>query len=327
MKPPIFLKLFDKSVAAITSAVEIYNKPGFQYRDETFALLALNAWELMLKARVVQVDVGKQKAIYVYQKKLTKAGVPSTKQYLERGRSGNPKTIGIRQAVAKLDAHAPSRLPDAVKNNIEALMEVRDCSAHLFSPSLALRRQLLEVGTAAVRNFVWYGRKWFKKDLSEHLQILLPIGFVNVGGALVVSSAEEKNLLACISDLALSSVATETNDLHFQTSIEVQIKKTGALNTPAVKVTNDPAATPVVLTEENLALIYPWTYDEVTRRCKARYLDFKAAKKYQDLRKVVAGDTKLYRLRLLDPSNPKGIKKPFYSTNVLAFFDKHYTQK
>lgn len=327
MKPPIFLKLFDKSVAAITSAVEIYNKPGFHYRDETFALLALNAWELMLKARVVQVDAGKQKAIYVYQKKLTKAGVPSTKEYLERGRSGNPKTIGIRQAVAKLDAHAPSRLPDAVKNNIEALMEVRDCSAHFFSPSLALRRQLLEVGTAAVRNFVWYGRKWFKKDLSEHLQILLPIGFVNVGGALVVSSAEEKNLLACISDLALSSAATETNDLHFQTSIEVQIKKTGMLNTPAVKITNDPTATPVVLTEENLALIYPWTYDEVTSRCKERYSDFKAAQKYHDLRKQVADDKTLYRLRLLDPSNPKGIKKPFYSTNVLAFFDKHYTQK
>ncbi|MGH7746077.1 MAG: DUF3644 domain-containing protein, partial [Candidatus Dormibacteria bacterium] len=63
-------------------------------------------------------------------------------------------------------------------NNIEALMEARDCSAHFFSPSLALRQQLLEVGTAAVRNFVWYGRRWFKKDLSDHLQILLPIGFV-----------------------------------------------------------------------------------------------------------------------------------------------------
>ncbi|MGH8830019.1 MAG: DUF3644 domain-containing protein [Polaromonas sp.] len=327
MKPPIFQKLFDKAVAAITSAVEIYNKPGFQYRDEAFALLALNAWELMLKARVVQVDAGKQRAIFVYQKKMTKAGVQSTKEYLERGRSGNPKTIGIRQAIAKLDTHAPSRLPDAVKNNIEALMEVRDCSAHFFAPSITLRRQLLEVGTAAVRNFVWYGRRWFKRDLSDHLQILLPIGFVNVGGALVVSSAEEKNLLACIGKLALASAATETNDLHFQTSIEVQIKKTGSANTPAVKITNDPTATPVVLTEENLAQIYPWTYDEVTSRCKARYSDFKVTKKYHDLRKKLADDTKLFRLRLLDPANPKGIKKPFYSTNVLAFFDKHYTAR
>ena len=327
MKPPIYLKLFDKSVAAITSAVEIYNKPGFQYRDETFALLALNAWELMLKARVVQVDPNKQKAIHVYQRRPTKAGVLGTKEYLERGRSRNPKTIGIRQAIAKLDSHVSSKLPDAVKNNIEALMEVRDCSAHFFLPSMALRRQLLEVGTAGVRNFVWYGRKWFKKDLSEHLQILLPIGFVNTGGALAVSSAEEKNLLACISGLAQSSAATETNDLHFQTSIEVQIKKVGAANTPAVKITNDPTAMPVFLTEENLTHSHPWTYDEVTSRCKARYSDFKVTQKYHDLRKVLAADAKLYRLRLLDPTNPKGIKKPFYSTNVLAFFDKHYVLK
>lgn len=327
MKPPIYLKLFDKSVAAITSAVEIYNKPGFQYRDEAFALLALNAWELMLKARVVQVDPNKQKAIHVYQRRPTKAGVLGTKEYLERGRSGNPKTIGIRQAIAKLDSHAPSKLPDAVKNNIEALMEVRDCSAHFFTPSMALRRQLLEVGTAAVRNFVWFGRKWFKKDLSDHLQILLPIGFVNTGGTLLTSSAEEKNLLTCIGNLAQSSAASETNELHFQTSIEVQIKKTGVTNAPAVKITNDPTAVPVFLTEENLVQNYPWTYDDVTNRCKARYSDFKVAKKYHELRKIVAEDAKLFRLRLLDPTNPKGLKKPFYSTNVLTFFDKHYTLK
>jgi hypothetical protein len=327
MKPPNYLKLFEKSVAAITSAVEIYNKPGFQHRDETFALLALNAWELILKARVVQVDPNKQKAIHVYQRRPTKAGVLGAKEYLERGRSGNPKTIGIRKAIEKLDDHAPSKLPDAVKNNIEVLMEVRDCSAHFFSPSMALRRQLLEVGTAAVRNFVWYGRKWFNKDLSDHLQILLPIGFLNTGGALVVSCAEEKNLLTCIGDLALSSAATETNDLHFQTSIEVQIKKTGAAHSPAVKITNDPTAMPVFLTEENLAQNHPWTYDDVTSRCRARYSDFKASEKYHDLRKILAEDPKMYRLRLLDPTNPKGIKKPFYSTNVLAFFDRHYTQK
>jgi hypothetical protein len=94
MKPPIFVKLLEKAVAAITSAVEIYNKPGFRYRDETFALLALNAWELLLKARVVQVNGGKQRAIFVYEKRKTKAGALSAKEYLKRSRSRNPMTIG-----------------------------------------------------------------------------------------------------------------------------------------------------------------------------------------------------------------------------------------
>lgn len=327
MKPPVYLKLLDKAVAAISSAVELYNKPGFKYRDESFALLALNAWELLLKARVVQVNGGKQRAIFVYERRKTKTGAISTKEYLKRGRSGNALTIGIRAAAAVLDAHAPSRLPDAVKNNIEALMEARDSAAHFYSPSLALRRQLLEVGTAAVRNFAWYSRKWFGRDLAEALQILLPIGFINADAGLVVTSAEEKRLLACFSELAASSATSETADLHFRTAMDIQIKKSSAASAPAVKVTNDPGAFPIVLVEESLAASFPWTYDEVTKRCGQRYGDFKANQKYHDLRKLIAEDAKLCKVRLLDPANPKGIKKPFYSPNVLAFFDKHYAKK
>lgn len=327
MKPPVYLKLVDKAVAAITSAVEIYNKPGFRYRDESFAMLALNGWELLLKARVVHFKGGKQRAIFVFERRKTKTGAQSTKQYLKRGRSGNALTIGIKAAIAILDGGLLSRLPDAVKNNIEALIEIRDTSAHFFSPSLVLRRQLLEVGTAAVRNFVWYSRKWFNRDLSQELQILLPIGFVNAGSEVIVSSAEEKRLLACFTELALSSASSETADLHFSTAIDIQIKKSSATNIPAVKITNDPDAISIVLTEENVAALFPWTYDELKKRCSQRYGDFKANQKFQDLRKVVAKDLKLFKVRLLDPANPKGINKPFYSTNVLAFFDKHYAKK
>ena len=33
------------------SAIEIYNKPDFKYREETFAILAINSWELLLKEK------------------------------------------------------------------------------------------------------------------------------------------------------------------------------------------------------------------------------------------------------------------------------------
>jgi hypothetical protein len=46
-------KLVDKSEAAMISAIEIYNKPDYRYRDETFSILALNAWELLLKGKLV----------------------------------------------------------------------------------------------------------------------------------------------------------------------------------------------------------------------------------------------------------------------------------
>ena len=35
--------LLDKSISAIVSAIEIYNKPDFKYREETFSVLCINA--------------------------------------------------------------------------------------------------------------------------------------------------------------------------------------------------------------------------------------------------------------------------------------------
>jgi hypothetical protein len=52
MRPPLHQRFVDKAEAAITAAVEVYNKPSFVYREETFAILALNAWELLLKGKV-----------------------------------------------------------------------------------------------------------------------------------------------------------------------------------------------------------------------------------------------------------------------------------
>ena len=39
-----------KKAVATSSAIEVYNKPSFEYREETFSILMINAWELLLKA-------------------------------------------------------------------------------------------------------------------------------------------------------------------------------------------------------------------------------------------------------------------------------------
>ncbi|WP_423967425.1 DUF3644 domain-containing protein [Candidatus Binatus sp.] len=52
-----------KSEVAIISAIEIYNKPDFKYREETFALLALNAWELLLKVKVLAENANNARSI------------------------------------------------------------------------------------------------------------------------------------------------------------------------------------------------------------------------------------------------------------------------
>ena len=48
------------------SAIEIYNKPDFKYREETFAILAINSWELLLKARLLKLNSYRINSIYCY---------------------------------------------------------------------------------------------------------------------------------------------------------------------------------------------------------------------------------------------------------------------
>ena len=50
--------------AAMLGAIEIYNKPTVEYREQTFAMLITNAWEILLKARIVQLRGGRLQAIY-----------------------------------------------------------------------------------------------------------------------------------------------------------------------------------------------------------------------------------------------------------------------
>src|SRR5487761_518347 len=46
-------RLLQNAEAALISSIEIYNKPVFAYREETFAIPALNAWKLLLQNRYI----------------------------------------------------------------------------------------------------------------------------------------------------------------------------------------------------------------------------------------------------------------------------------
>ncbi len=65
MKEPRWKVLLRKSVSACVAAMEVYNKPVMPHRDETFAMLAVNAWELLLKARLLREGKNKLRSIQV----------------------------------------------------------------------------------------------------------------------------------------------------------------------------------------------------------------------------------------------------------------------
>ena len=57
--------MLEKSISAMIAAIETYNKPDFKYREDTFSVLCINAWELLFKAKVLQLASNQVKALYV----------------------------------------------------------------------------------------------------------------------------------------------------------------------------------------------------------------------------------------------------------------------
>src|SRR5689334_10407400 len=112
MPQPRHVALVDKAVDACLAAMEIYNKPDFRYREEAFSILMLNAWELLLKARVIQENKGDHKAIEVWEPRTTKQGTPSQRVYAKRNRSGNVMTIDIRRAADLVKNYAARNVDD-----------------------------------------------------------------------------------------------------------------------------------------------------------------------------------------------------------------------
>ena len=122
-------RLLQNAEAALISSIEIYNKPTFAYREETFAILAITAWELLLKAKLLSINGNDPRCLYVYYFPKTKLGKPSKKQQLKRNRSQNIMTIGVENCIVELEKKGTS-VPGPVRKNLEALTEIRDNAVH-----------------------------------------------------------------------------------------------------------------------------------------------------------------------------------------------------
>jgi Protein of unknown function (DUF3644) len=93
MRPARYVYLVDKAIAAAISAIEVYNKPVFRYREETFSILMLNSWELLLKARILKQNNNKLRSIEVWEKARNKSGLPGKKLKKKLNRAGNAMTM------------------------------------------------------------------------------------------------------------------------------------------------------------------------------------------------------------------------------------------
>ena len=319
-------ELLDRAVAATVAAIEIYNKPDFLYREEAFAVLAINGWELLLKAKWLADHGNKVSSLYVMEPRTKKDGTKSKKLQIKPTPSGNPFTHSLDFLAKKL---VVSKAFDTnAWANIQALLEMRNSSIHFYNRSGAFPVRLQEIGTASLKNFVAATKTWFGRDMSEFNFYLMPLSFIALPlqTEAVILNHEEKKFLAFVESL---EPANDDASSPYSVTVNIDIKftRSKAKDALGVQVTNNPSAPEVRLTEEQIRDRYPWDYDDLTEECQKRYADFKVAKKYHDIRKSLLKDKRFGDIRYLDPGNTKSSKKPFFNPNILQELDKHFVMK
>ena len=304
----------------MVAAIDVYNKPDFPYRVESFTILALNGWEILLKARWLALHRNRPSSLYVRQGK-----ADASRPRYKRARSGNPMTHGLDYLAKKLTEQR--QLDENARRNLEALSELRDTAVHFYHRSPELNERVQEIGMACLKNFVAAVQDWFQEDLSRFNFYLMPLSFVAPPPSLeaIQLNRHEKSFLAF-----LDSLTPEQEDpaarYSVAVNVEVRFVRSKAASAPSVRVTNDPNAPEVRLSEEQVRESYPWDYQELTNRCRERYSDFKVDQKYHKLRKSLESDRRFAHERRLDPEKPRP-KKMFYAPAILEQFDKHYRRR
>ena len=323
-------ELIDKAIAATVSAIEIYNKPDFRYRAETFCILAINGWELLFKAKWLNENDNKIESLYVTEYRQKNDGLENKEPKIKRTRSGNPFTHSLDHIARKLTEQR--YLEQNVLANIEALLELRDSSIHFYNSSPNFANRLQEIGAASLQNFASLVEEWFNRDLNGFNFYLMPLSFVGLPRETkaILLNKEEKKFLNYLEQLKIH--ADETNSKYaVAINVEVKFTRSKAKEAHGVQIVNpdNPNAVEVRMTEEQMLEGYPWDYQRLTEKCKRRYSDFKINGTYHNIRKSICEEKKekLCKIRYLDPSNPKSTTKQFYKPEILNEFDKHYTRR
>ena len=334
MRKPAYWAVVEKSRAACVAAVETYNRASCEYREENFAILMINAWELLLKARIMQENGGKAAVLYEKCAKKKLDGTPSKKKAVKLTRSGLPYTIGLDRAYSIVSMYAKNRVDEACIKNIEAMLEIRDSATHFAVKHPNLSKMLTEISLAAVRNYVMATQKWFGVSFSDLNIASIPMSFdLDAHGVEAVAkkaSAAVTKFLAHMQKMETAS-AVVASDYTFRVKVEFDIvkKKADGAVTAHIVGLQDKADITVVIDGDGNSLPagFEWGHNQLTRHLAKRYTNFKQNGEYYKILKELQSELRLCIVRQLNPLNPKSSTTKFYNPYIVKRFDAHYTLK
>lgn len=317
--------ILEKSVAACVSAIEIYNKPDFKYREETFSILLVNAWELLLKAKISAINNNAIQSIYAI----------DNNGKTKINRAGNPMTIDINSAMQRL--FEAKFLDERCRASINLLVEIRDNAIHFVNKSIHFNKKVLEIGTASLSNYVTAIDDWFGKDLSQYNFYLMPISFFHLADleshSILGQDVQSANLLRYFREIETQHPYDEDSNYSIALQVRTEfVKSTSENSVLEVRFTTREDAPEVRVSEESEILRrHPIAYNELLDKLRKRYVDFKQNDTFLILKRDLENQEKhkerYCKIRWLNVLEKKGTKQKFYSPEIIKEFDKHYTKR
>lgn len=141
-------KLIEKSKEAFMMAIEVYNKPSIKYRVEGFGFFICNAWELMLKAHMINT-MGDSSIYY----------------------KDNPsRTITLENCVKKVFTNDK----DPLRRNLEKIIELRNTGTHFITEEYEM--VYIPLFQASVFNFIEKMQAFHNVDMTE----IIPQNFLTL---------------------------------------------------------------------------------------------------------------------------------------------------
>lgn len=134
-------RLVNKSVEAFIMGLEIYNKPTIKYRIEGFSFFICNAWELMLKAHIINKE--NEEAIY----------------YKDNG----DRTISLEKAIEFVFPNKHGSL----RKNLIRIIELRNTSTHFITEDHEyIYAPLFQ---ACVTNYISKMQEFHNEDITKRI--------------------------------------------------------------------------------------------------------------------------------------------------------------
>lgn len=214
--------LLGNSKSATLAAIEIYNKPKFEYRTECFVILILNSWELLFKA--------------ILSKNRTKIFKPKEK--------GKPYfTLKLFEAMDAAAKFFPPGIPSrAIIENISRLVDYRNNAVHFYNES-GLEAVIYGLSQTSIVNYRDLTEKIFDIDIANEVNIcLLPLSFstppdpIAFLGRTTHQKPEIAQFLSVISDTTKYLEAENIDTGRFLTVFSVHLQSTKKIQSADIVV-------------------------------------------------------------------------------------------